>query len=175
MAKILNEEFEMLPTNDFKLRQIVDESIMLELNVAELYKIFNQAFPEDAVFWWKLFEEEENHATLIRKAGAIEIQHDGILTKMLPLTLQEIKEANKEIVSFIVEYESNPPSRETAFNVALEIENSAGEVYFQRFINKKTDNILIQLFQKLNNEDKDHVARLLSYMEEHGIKILKDT
>ena len=52
-----------------KRKQTIDESIQLELNVAELYKIFNQEFQEDAYFWRALSEEEENHANLIKKIG----------------------------------------------------------------------------------------------------------
>ena len=152
-----------------KLKQIIDESVQLELNLAELYKIFNQAFREDAYFWLTLSEEEERHATLIRKAGKIEIQPDGILTEMLHTTLQELIDGNKKIVSFIVKYKSKPPSREEAFNVALEFEESAGEIHYQKFMEKHSDKILYQLFQKLNKEDKDHIARLRSYMNEQGI------
>ena len=55
-----------------ELKQIIDESVQLELNVTKLYKIFNQAFQEDANFWWTLSEEEENHANLIRKVGGLD-------------------------------------------------------------------------------------------------------
>jgi len=152
-----------------KLEQIFYESIQLELNVAELYKIFNQAFQEDADFWWTLSEEEERHAELIRKAGKIEILPDNIVTEILHTNLQDIIDVNKKIASLIVKYKSNSPSRETAFNVACEVEQSAGELHFQEFMEKSHDNILFQLFQKLNADDKDHFKRLRSYMDEHGI------
>ena len=60
------------------LKQTIDESIQLELNISELYMIFNQAHTEDADFWRKLAEEELNHAEIVRKAGRIEILPDGI-------------------------------------------------------------------------------------------------
>ena len=40
---------------------------------------------------------------------------------------------------------------------------------------KESDDMIAQTFQKLNNDDKDHFARLRSYMNEHGITFLKDT
>jgi len=158
-----------------KLKQIIDESVQLELNVAELYKIFNQAFQEDAYFWLKLSEEEENHANLIRKVGGLAFLTYKIIAKMLPAKLQEIREANEKISSCIDEYKSNPPSREEAFNVALEFEESAVEIHYQRFMRKESDDMIAQTFQKLNNDDRDHFARLRSYMNEHGITFLKDT
>ena len=158
-----------------ELKQIINESVQLELNVTKLYKIFNQAFQEDANFWWTLSEEEENHANLIRKVGGLDFLTYKIIAEMLPVKLQEIREANEKISSCIDEYKSNPPSREEAFNVALEIEESAGEIHYQRFMRKESDDMIAQTFQKLNNDDKDHFARLRSYMNEHGITFLKDT
>ena len=158
-----------------KLKQIIDESVQLELNVAELYKIFNQAFQEGPYFWWTLSEEEENHANLIRKVGGLDFLTYKIIAEMLPAKLHEIREANEKIYSCIDEYKSNPPSREEAFNVALEFEESAGEIHYQRFMKKESDDMITQTFQKLNNDDKDHGERLRSYMNENGIKIFKDT
>ena len=109
-----------------ELSQLIDESIKLELNVAELYKIFDEAFPEDADFWSKLHMEEENHAALIRGVAETYDLSVEFSADMLFPSIQDLKNANSKIVSLIVEYRSNPPSRETAFNVALELEQSSG-------------------------------------------------
>ncbi|MFC1651441.1 rubrerythrin family protein [Candidatus Latescibacterota bacterium] len=157
------------------LGQIIDESVQLELNVAELYKIFNKAFQEDAYFWRALSEEEENHANLIRKVVGLDFLTYEIIPEMLPAKLQEIREANENISFYIDEYKSNTPSREEAFNVALEFEDSACEIHYQEFMKKELDDMLTQTFQKLNKDDKDHFTRLRSYMKEHGIQILKES
>ncbi|MFC1541061.1 hypothetical protein ACFL50_01285 [Candidatus Latescibacterota bacterium] len=47
------------------LKNIMEESIQLELKIAELYKLFIRTFPKDAYFWWELSEEEKNHAARI--------------------------------------------------------------------------------------------------------------
>ncbi len=153
-----------------KLSQLIDESIQLELNVAELYKIFDEAFPEDADFWSKLHMEEENHAALIRGVAETYDLSVGFPSDMLDPSLQNLKNVNSKIVSLIVEYRSNPPSRETAFNVALELEQSSGEIHFQIFMEKESNDRIVQIYQQLNKEDKDHDARLRSYMEKHGIQ-----
>ncbi|MFC1551601.1 rubrerythrin family protein [Candidatus Latescibacterota bacterium] len=151
------------------LKQTIDESINLELNISELYLIFNHAFQEDAYFWWELSEEELNHAELIRKAGRIDILPDGILSELLHSILQDLIDDNIEVISFINKYKLKAPSREEAFSVALEIEKSASEKHFQKFMANYSDNVLFQLFQKLNKDDKDHYDRIHSYMIEHGI------
>ena len=157
------------------LEKIIDGAEQLELNVAELYKIFNHTFQEDANFWFNIILEEENHAYLIRKIGELEILTSKIIEEMLPAKLHEIRDANEKIISFIDEYKSSPPSREEAFNFALEIEELTVEIYYQRFMKKESVDLLTKAFQKLNADDNDHYARISSYMKEHGIAILKDT
>ena len=156
------------------LKRIIQESVRLELNVAELYKVFNSLFTEDAYFWWTLFEEEENHAALIEHAAKIRSMSDDILSEMLAPSLEKLKETNLNILALAAEYCSKPPDRVTAFNVALKVELSAGELHFQKFMNRQNeDDIIVQLFQRLNKDDKDHASRLLEYMSEHDIKTSK--
>ena len=49
-----------------KIIKILDESIKLELNIADLYLVFHEKIPEDSKFWWQLLLEEKNHATLLK-------------------------------------------------------------------------------------------------------------
>jgi hypothetical protein len=44
---------------------ILDGLREIELAVAELYRLFAQAFPPDRIFWEELGRDEENHATLV--------------------------------------------------------------------------------------------------------------
>ena len=84
--------------------------------------------------------------------------------------MDDLKEANKELLSLLDKYENHPPSRETAFNSALKTEISAGEIHFQRAMTKSTDSEIMQLFKKLNQDDKDHAKRIRAYMKENGIE-----
>jgi hypothetical protein len=47
---------------------------------------------------------------------------------------------------------------------------SAGEIHFQSAMTKSTDSEILQLFQTLNQDDKDHAKRIRAYMKEKGIK-----
>ena len=66
-------------------------------------------------------------------------------------------------------YANNPHSREKAFNLALKTEESAGEIHFQHAMTKSTDSRILQIFQNLNQGDKDHAIRIRAYMKEKGI------
>jgi hypothetical protein len=159
--------------NEPLLKKIIDESILLELNISELYKIFNQAFPEDAYFWWELSEEEEAHAVLIRDTVRINVETFEVLAEMFSPTLSKLKEANEIIDGLIRKYGEKPPSREKVLNLALEIEHTSGEIQYQKFMSKKSDDLIVQLYQKLNKSEENHAARVKKYMAEHNIPVKK--
>lgn len=150
---------------------LIEESINLELNVSKIYAHFYRLFPDDAAFWWKLVVEEKNHAALIRSGKEYfeplrKFPH-GLLAPML----QILKDANSRLDSLIKKYEEAPPSREEAFNIALKVEESAGELHFQEFMDKEANSTTDNIFKELNKGDKDHAMRISCYMEEHGISV----
>ncbi len=152
---------------------LIDESIRLELHVADLYSLFEKLFLEDAAFWWRLVLEEKNHAALIR-SGKEHFEPFGKFPHdLLAPVLQELKDTNSRLETLIKKYKEASPSREEAFNVALMIEKSAGEMHFQEFINKKDNSTIRKIFMRLNNDDKDHAKRISFYMESHGIRLRK--
>ena len=90
---------------------------------------------------------------------------------MLASSLEELRSANSTIVELLEKHQDTPPSREDAFNLALKLEQSAGEIHFQQFMEKSSTSKLDSIFQRLNRDDKDHAIRIRSYMQDHGIKI----
>ena len=89
---------------------------------------------------------------------------------MLSHNLQKLKDTNEDLQFLLTEFEITPPSRAEAFNTALNIENSAGELHFQHFQEKKHLSNFDEIFQQLNEEDKNHAERILAYMRENGIQ-----
>ena len=150
---------------------LIEESINLELNVAELYLLFNNLFPEDEDFWWELSMEEKNHAALLRSGKESFLPVDKFPLDLIENRLQVLVDANSEISSLIKKYEVNPPSRAEAFRAAFNIENSAGEIHFERFMNKKAELKIDHIFQQLNKDDKDHANRINSYMKRKSIPL----
>lgn len=157
---------------DCGLLQLVDEAINLELNVAKLYLRFKELFPEDSNFWWNLALEETNHAALLR-SGRESFMSVGMypseLAAVTAVTVEALGEENNEILRLLEEFKVNPPSRESAFHLAINQEESAGEIHFQRAMEILPSSEALELFQHLNNDDKDHARRLRTYMNSNGI------
>jgi hypothetical protein len=147
----------------------IEESIALELNVSEIYSLFRDLFPRDAEFCQELVMEEKNHAALIRTGRDYFEPINKFPHHLLEGSLQELEDTNNYLRSLIQAFKETPPSREKAFQVALEIENSAGELHFQDFMEEKNNSKIDSIFKRLNNDDKDHALRISSYMEENGI------
>ena len=147
---------------------LANEAMQLEYNISKLYMIFRDAYPEDAEFWWELMVEESNHGALI-KSGRDYFIPEGYFPYEIFPSMDDLKEVNKVLLSLLDKYENFPPTREEAFNLALKTELSAGEIHFQGTMTKSTDSKVLDLFQKLNQGDKDHAKRIRDYMKQKGI------
>ncbi|MEN8141716.1 MAG: rubrerythrin family protein [Thermodesulfobacteriota bacterium] len=150
---------------------LLEESLQLELNIADLYLLFEKLFPEDAKFWWQLSLEEKNHGALIRSGKEMflpigQFPHDFIKDR-----LQILIDTNSEINSLIRKYQDNGPSREEAFNIAFDIENSVGELHYQVFMDREAGSKIDDIFQQLNKNDKDHADRIKFYMQANNISL----
>jgi hypothetical protein len=152
-----------------QLSQLIDESIKLELNIADIYMVFYNTFFEDSDFWWKMTLEEKSHANLIKSGRDTFL--DQFPPKLLAPSLQKLNNTNDKLISLLKEYKEKPPSRETAFNIALNIEQSTGELHFQLAMEKSLTSSIMKIFQELNNDYKDHANRIRTYMRDNGIKI----
>lgn len=150
--------------------ELAEEAMRLEYNVSKLYMIFRDTHPEDAEFWWELVIEEGNHAALI-KSGRDYFMPVGVFPEGMFPAMEEMKKANKELESLLEKYTFDPPSREAAFNVALKTEMSAGELHFQHTMARPPNSKVLELFQRLNQDDKDHAKRIRAYMEENQMAV----
>ena len=155
--------------NNFQ--EILDESIQLELNVADLYMLFFEQFPVDSDFWWKLVIEEKNHAALLKSIRDIFMDVTGIPEDIFAESVEDVRKANSAVGELTENYRKSRPTREEAFNAALSLEETAGELHFQGFMTGNAHDKISQVFKQLNGEDKDHARRLREYMDESGISI----
>jgi hypothetical protein len=92
-----------------KLPAIIEESIKLELNVAMLYKLFSNAFPDDADFWKELFWEEKHHATIIKSMREALLPGDEFPEEVVAPSLSRLSTANNKLTSLIEKYTIRPP------------------------------------------------------------------
>jgi len=143
----------------------LEESIKIELNTAKLYFVFSDYFKEDYDFWWTIANEELNHAALL-KATIKFAEINDLPEGMILDNIGEMIDLNKKIDEVIETFKSNP-SRQASFEIALNIETSAGESHYQELMSKHTDNEIIKLFQYLNREDINHYDRIKGYYSKH--------
>lgn len=148
-----------------KLNELIEESIRLELNAAQLYKIFSEALPEDSDFWWQLHLEERSHATLIRAARDSFVKRDKFPHDLIANSIEELKASNTKVEGLIEKLKETAPNRQEAFKVALELENESGELHYTRFMEKEADKGIETVFQQLNRGDKEHEKRIREYYE----------
>ncbi len=161
-------------SSDDALLNIIDASIDLELNIGKLYELYCELFPEHKEFWWKIALEEENHAALIRSVKE-HFRPMGETPEALFLTescaLDDIQKVSNSITNLIENYRKKTPTIEEAFSFAYNLEKSAAELHFQEFMNKDNADLepIEQVFQSLNQADKNHALRISRYIKEHNI------
>ena len=155
---------------DEKLSKLIDELVKVELNVAIIYMFFCDTFPEDSDFWWKLGLEEENHANLIKSGKGTSVLTLEFPVELLAPSVEMLYETNNKLISMLKEYRKKPPAREKAFSIALDIEELAGERHFQLAMEKPNTSTIMEIFHKLNKDDKDHADRIRTYMSDKGIE-----
>ena len=105
----------------------------------------------------------------LRKKEYEKAKKEGIIIIDSIITTNEHATFVKKLNDFL----SNPPSREMAFNAALKVEMSAGEIHFQEAMKLPEGSEMIKILQKINGDDKEHEQRIRAYMKDKGIKILK--
>lgn len=154
---------------NLELPKILTESLELELNVAELYLLFSYLFPEDNYFWWKLAIEEKNHAALLRSGQQYFIDANLFPEEILSSKLDNLIKTNQKIINLISKFEIDPPSRITALQVALELEQSVGEFHFQAAMEVLPQSKALKVFQHLNRDDRDHAIRIQTYKQTKGL------
>lgn len=145
----------------------LNELINIELNAAEMYRMFSQIYEQDREFWWKLSIEEMNHASLLKSAHHyinLNIFPDELIIK----NTDEITNINNHLEDIRIEFKKNP-SRIKAFEIAIEIEDSASESHYDKIMTEQTDDKVLNVFKKLNRDDVDHLNRIKKYMSDNNI------
>ena len=154
-----------------QIEQLTKESIRLELLVSELYLLFHEQFPEDGRFWWRLVEEERNHAALIRSALEYFAPVHQFPEKLLSGNLSVLRKTNEQLKELLAAFRKTSPGRIEAFECALKLETTAGELHFQHFLDENNLTNVEQIFRQLNGDDREHAERIRLYMSENGMHV----
>lgn len=148
------------------LESFTNEAIKLELKMYEIYTLFHDNFPEDASFWRKLASEELNHAETVRKIKPFLYLDQEMLSNIVSIGLESLKNEYQKMQGIIDDFKKNS-SRINAFNIALELENSGLETFYQVFIDSKKNSDVSVVFKTLTGDDKNHAQRIQNYMNKH--------
>lgn len=158
-------------TSHSELQQLINESIKLELNVADVYFGFFKKFPEDAGFWWDIAFEEKNHASLLKNDWESFLDTTMFPSEIVCTSLDDLVISNNEVERILRQAGWSPPlDRAAAFNLAINLEESAGEIHYQCAMQETEHSSKnLKFFQMLNKFDKDHANRMRSYMSQNNI------
>ena len=149
---------------------LLDEAIELELTISDIYLFFSQCHPEDAELWWQLCLEERNHAALLRSGKDVFLPEENFPDELIYPNLTEIRESNTTVRETLAAFRQTSPSRSEAFCWALDAEQMSAEMHFQCCMELMTPHSpKLNIFQKLNAEDKEHIPRIENFMKKQGL------
>lgn len=149
------------------IKDYLNEAIEFELNVCNLYMMYSTLNSEDHSFWYKLALEEGGHASILKNILS-SINMVNHIFNINALDLAELSKTNDIIrkkceVSYV--------NREDTFRTAMLIENSIGEIQYQKLIDSDIDDDIIKVFVKINNDEDRHLERIRDYISDNGINI----
>ncbi|KMQ50463.1 hypothetical protein CHISP_2581 [Chitinispirillum alkaliphilum] len=152
-----------------KVLQTLRKMVLLERKIGLLYSYFQDIFTEDKAFWQQLTKEETEHATLIET----HIEYINDFRDKFKILLESSEDNVEEIINKITviinDLGKHVKTREDALLLALQMEQSAGELHFQNtadFQDYESEiPIPIQIFQSLAQSDKDHAIKISKYLE----------
>ena len=144
--------------------RLIHKMILLENNIGLLYACFGEQFPEDRPFWKKLAIEESNHASLLFTHLEYILDSKELSEQLLSAKEETLAAINERVEKLIFDLRTLSLSREDAFGVALQLEQSAGEIHFQNTTDKNGAAVPFFIFESLSSADKDHVRKITEYM-----------
>ena len=149
---------------DKQKKELLEEARRLELNMAKLYIFYSENFKEDSEFWRQIAKEETEHAALLK---VVEDFSDKFPEGIIYTNLDELKNTNKYILDAIEKYRKKSPTKQKAYKQAIELEESAYELHYQKLASIKLDSEVLKRFQKLNADDKDHAERIKKLLSKY--------
>jgi ferritin len=158
---------------DKKTIKILDESIVQELLVSDIYSLFEKTFREDSEFWYKLSQEELSHSITLQ-AERDSFSEEGLMpVELVQIDLETLQKQNSLLSDFFEELKKSAPSREEAFSIACALERTMLETIYASCLAKHPETRALKIFQSISSDEKEHIERILQYASNIGIKIDK--
>jgi len=139
---------------------LFNEAISVERNIGSFYALCATHFKDDRTFWWKLSEEEEQHAKILESGLEFLLEENLFPNAILDLDIEDLKEINVKIEEKIAQFQEKVPNKKEIYFYALELEEASLEFFFQQITSRKSDDKTINIFNNLVGYDKDHARRI---------------
>ena len=158
---------------DKKTIEILDEFIVQELLVSDIYSLFEKTFREDSEFWYKLSQEELSHSITLQ-AERDSFSEEGLLpAELVQVDLEALQKQNSLLSNFYEELKKSAPSREQAFSIAYALERTMLETIYASCLAKHPETRALKMFQSISSDEKEHIERILQYASNIGIEVEK--
>lgn len=150
------------------LSEKVKVCIAIEATTAEIYHLLSARLPEARGLWHDLAVSEENHANIL-VVGAGYLRNRQLPEEIVPGSQELIDETFRLVRAAKSEIaDEEQLSLRDALALALKIEHSTAESYFQEIIMGDTDNPVIARLQQLRKDELTHVERINDFMKDKG-------
>jgi len=146
-------------------KELLNEMILIEKNMALLYELYAELFKKDTGFWQAISSEEVRHA-IVLDTGNLYMAIEKLPDEALYKDLDSLKLVNKSINQAIAGYRKLPPPIEDAYNFAIQMEKCAAEAYYQKLMEKNHAHETIKVWQQLNGDSVGHADRIRALLEE---------
>lgn len=144
------------------IRELLEEAIRVERNIASLYMLYSKAFPAHADMWRRLSMEEHNHGSML---GALRpfVESGHLTAKCLGNPdINSLKAQNQRVEEKLTLYRLYPPAMQDAYAFAVEIENSTAEINYKNLHAGQVDSKIAVVFQELGDVCSDHASTISS-------------
>ncbi len=139
---------------------LFNEAIRVERNIGSFYALCATHFKDDRTFWWKLSEEEEQHAKILESGLTFLLEENLFPNAIFDLDIEDLKVINGKVEEKIAQFQEKALNKKEVYAYALELEKTSLEFFFQQITSKKSDEKAIKIFNNLIGYDKDHARRI---------------
>ena len=152
-------------------KNLIEESVKLELNISQLYDVYVSAFPEHADFWQQLSIEELAHARLIRSVKDEFIKAGGFPSGLITDCIDILVMSNTKIKVLIEQAKLHPPNEIEACDLSYKLERDVGESHYIQYMEKTPVPAVESIFEQIVKGDREHERRI----KEHAASLLSQS
>lgn len=151
----------MLKEYQERLLELLEQ---LELNMADLYKLFAVKFPKHADLWVVLSQQELEHAKAVKRLSVMAKDNKVVFEEKLTRTYT-VKKVLEIVRDTYAQVQANKINLMTALSISRDFEQSILEKeFYNYFIGKDSDTRA--LIDQIKGETFDHQAKVRNVWEE---------